>query len=271
MTDILELPPPPADVRITYGDAPSQFGELRLPAGPGPHPLAIGIHGGFWRARYGLSHYGHVAAALTAMGFASWSIEYRRIGEEGGGWPGTLLDVGAAADFARELAQRYPLDLARTITVGHSAGGHLALWLAGRARIDPASELWQADPLPIALAVPLAGVADLRASWGLALSDQVTGEFLGGSPDAVPERYAAASPRELLPLGVRQLVVHGHDDDSVPFAIGQSYALAAQAAGDMVELLELPDTDHFAVIDPRTPQWATIASAIRQTMDTLIS
>src|SRR5215468_2517834 len=120
MSDILERPAPPADRRIAYGAAQSQFGELRLPSGEGPHPLAIALHGGFWRARYDLAYFGHVCAALTARGIATWSVEYRRIGEAGGGWPGTFLDVARAADCVRELSPTFNLDLGRVFSIGHS-------------------------------------------------------------------------------------------------------------------------------------------------------
>ena len=130
--DILTMPAPEADERISYGSDSLQFGELRRPAGDGPHPVAVVIHGGFWRAAYSLDHIGHLATALTEAGVATWSLEYRRIGDPGGGWPGTFEDIGAGADFVRQLAESASLDLARIVTVGHSAGGHLALWLAGR-------------------------------------------------------------------------------------------------------------------------------------------
>ena len=128
--DILQLPAPDADERIPYSDPPLRFGELRLPAGAGPHPLAVVIHGGFWRAAYNLDHIGHLCAALGEVGVATWSLEYRRIGDDGGGWPGTFADVAAGADFVRELSLSQSIDPERVVSVGHSAGGHLALWLA---------------------------------------------------------------------------------------------------------------------------------------------
>ena len=155
--DIEALTPPAADVRrIAYGADRWQFGDLRLPAGPGPHPVVITIHGGFWRARYGLDYLRYVAAALSAAGLATWNIEYRRIGNAGGGWPGTFLDVAAAADHVRALATTYPLELGRVVALGHSAGGHLAYWLAGRHHITPGSPLYANEPLPLAGAVALA-------------------------------------------------------------------------------------------------------------------
>ncbi len=225
--DILDLSAPPADARHAYGPAPPQFGDLRLPPGPGPHPVAVVIHGGFWRAAYDLTHIGHLAAALTRAGVATWSLEYRRLGDPGGGWPGTLRDVGAGVDYLRTLAATVPLDLGCVVTVGHSAGGQLAAWAAGRARLPAGSRVATPDPLPLRGVVALAGVLDLPRAWALGLSKGVVADFLGGTPATVPDRYAQASPQALLPLGVPQRLLHGTADDTVPFAISAAY----QAAG----------------------------------------
>ena len=220
--NILELPAPPADKRLPYRSDPLQFGDLRLPPGPGPHPVVIVIHGGFWRAAYDLEHIGHLCAALTRAGVATWSLEYRRLGNPGGGWPGTLLDVGNGADYLRTLAPTYRLDLTKVVAIGHSAGGHLALWLAARRRLPPGSALYTADPPPLRGVVSLAGVADLRRAWELRLSSNVAATFLGGAPDEVPDRYKLASPIELLPLGVPQRLIHGAKDAIVPLEISQN-------------------------------------------------
>ena len=264
--DILELPPPAADARISYGPEALQFGDLRLPSGPGPHPVVIVVHGGFWRAFYNLEYFGHVCAALTARGLATWNIEYRRIGNPGGAWSGTFLDVAAAADHLRVLAQDYPLDLDRVIALGHSAGGHLALWLAGRSRLPGESPLIQSIPLPLRAAISLCGVADLHRAWELRLGDGVVRDLLGGTPEEYPERYAAASPAALLPLGVRQLLIHGEQDQAVPFHTIVEYVAAAGARGDDVTLLALPDTGHFEVVDPRSAQWPQVDAAIHAEM-----
>jgi acetyl esterase/lipase len=260
--DILTLPPPPADSRISYGHDPSQFGDLRLPAGPGPFPLAIAIHGGYWRARYDLEYLGHACAALTAAGVATWSVEYRRVGMLGGGWPGTLLDVARAADSVTQLERDYPLDLSRVVAVGHSAGGHLACWLAARPHIPNSSPLFSPDPLPLSGVVALAGVLDLRRAWELRLSNNATGALLCGSPHEWPERYAAASPIELLPLHMPQTLVHGTADTNVPFELSERYAAATSASGGDARLIALPGTDHFDIVDPRAPQWRSVLDAV---------
>jgi acetyl esterase/lipase len=264
--DILELPPPPPDERLPYGDDPLQFGDLRLPDGPGPHPLAIVVHGGFWRAEYALDYFGHVCAALAAEGIATWNIEYRRIGNPGGAWPGTFLDVAAAADHVRALADDYQLDLDRIIAVGHSAGGHLALWLAGRNRIPEGDVLSTYNPLHLRAAISLGGVADLRQAWELGLGEGVARELLGGTPEEYPERYAATSPADLLPLGVPQILIHGELDAPVPYSTCQDYAARATASGDDVTFIGLPDTGHFEIVDPRSAQWQQVSAAINKAL-----
>ena len=189
--------------RIAYGNDPFQFGDLRVPGESGPHPIAIVIHGGFWRAKYDLEYIGPVCDALTAAGIATWNLEYRRLGNPGGGWPGTLDDVAAGADHLGSIGAQFNLDLNRVISVGHSAGGHLALWVAFRKKL-------------LTGAISLAGVVDLRRAWELHLSNNVVADFLGGSPDQVPDRYDFASPFEHLPLGIPQKLFHGTADESVP-------------------------------------------------------
>jgi acetyl esterase/lipase len=260
--DILDLPAPPADARLAYGADTLLFGDLRLPSGAGPHPVAVVIHGGFWRARYDLTHIGHLCAALTTAGVATWNLEYRRIGDRAGGWPNTFLDVAAGTDYLRTLANRYPINLTRVVAIGHSAGGHLAAWLGGRNRVAAESPMYAADPLPLRGVVPLAGVLDLRRAWELRLSSGVVRDLLGGTPERYPERYAAASPAELLPLGVRQTVIHGTADDTVPYAISRAYVEAAQAAGDPAELVTLPNAGHFELIDPRAEEWPRVRDAV---------
>ena len=262
--DIFSDPPPPADVRIFYGPDPLQFGDLSLPDGPGPHPVVAVVHGGFWRAQYDLDHIGHACAALTARGVATWSIEYRRLGNAGGGWPGTFLDVAAAIDHLREIGPTYNLDLSRVVTFGHSAGGHLALWLAARRSIPAGDPLYTPSPLPLTAAISLAGVSDLRLGSEMRLSNGVVEELIGGSPREVPARYATTSPSEMLPLGVPQMLIHGTEDGNVPFDISRAYHDAAIARGDDVKLVELPGAGHFEVIDPSSKEWERVVEVVLQ-------
>jgi len=244
-------------LRLPYGTAISQFGELFLPAGPGPHPVALLVHGGYWRAHYGLELMQDLGQDLARRGIAAWNIEYRRVGNPGGGWPGTFLDVARAADALRDLAPLYHLDLQRVVSVGHSAGGHLALWLAARTRIPAGSAIsQQEEALTLAGAISLAGVVDLTLAYHLHLSNDAVVELLGATPTTQPVRYAEASPAALLPLGLPQILIHGTRDEHVPVQVSREYARVARAAGDPVLFLEPADIDHFAVIHPGTAIWA---------------
>jgi len=247
---ILEIPPAPPGVHIAYGNDEFQFGELYLPESKGLHPVAIVIHGGYWRARYDLRHIGHFCVALAKAGVAAWSLEYRRLGNAGGGFPGTLDDVRAGAAHLKKIATERSLDLKRGVATGHSAGGQLVLWLAKQGVI------------PLRGVVPLAPVADLRSAWTLKLSSNVVADFLGGSPAAMPERYRAASPIEMVPLRVRQRVIHGDRDDVVPLAMSRGYVEAARKAGDDCTLTEPAGAGHFELIDPRTAAWGQVRDAI---------
>ena len=253
--DILQLPLPPQGERIAYGSDPLQFGELRVPEGPGPHPVAIVIHGGFWRAAYNLDHISHLCVALNKAGIATWSLEYRRIGNPGGGWRGTFDDVAAGSDYLKTIAAKYKLDLSHVAVIGHSAGGQLALWLAGRKGFS--------DPIALKGVVSLAGVADLRQGYELKLSNTIVGEFMGGSPETVPDRYQYGSPAELLPLRVPQRLIHGTLDTNVPFAISKDYVAKAKAKGDDAQLITLEGARHFELIDPRTKEFEVVLKTLR--------
>jgi acetyl esterase/lipase len=261
-SSILFRSPPPADARIVYGDDPFNFGDLRLPNRAGPHPIVVVIHGGFWRSMYGLDHIGHLCAALTANGIATWSIEYRRLGNPGGGYPGTFLDLAAAINHLRKISSQYHLDLNRVVVMGHSAGGHSALWYAALNRVPHDSPIYTANPLTLSAVISLAGVSDLRFASELRLSSSVTNELIGGNPREYPERYAAASPIELLPLGVRQFLLHGTVDENVPFEMSQRYHDAARAQGDEVTLIPFPQTGHFELIDPESHVWNRLLETV---------
>jgi acetyl esterase/lipase len=255
-------------LQTAYGAEPLQFGELYLPEGSGPHPVVILIHGGFWRAAYRLTLMRALAGDLVQKGIAAWNIEYRCVGDTGGGWPGTLQDVARATDYLETLASTYALDLTRVVAVGHSAGGQLALWLAARSRLPKNSQLTMNDtPLPLAGVVSLAGACDLKHVWHLNLGQGAVAELLGGSPCKVPERYSTASPTALLPLGIPQVLIHGKRDDLVPLIVSQEYAQKAALAGDRVRLIELPGVDHFVLIDPTSAAWGITIAEIQELYD----
>ena len=241
-----------------YGSHRDQFGELTVPAtgSRAPHPVAVLIHGGFWRARYKLRLEDDLVPDLAGRGFAVLNLEYRRLGwRSGGGWPATLEDVGAGIDRLGRLEE--PLDLARVFAIGHSAGGHLALWAASRPGLPAAAP--GAEPrVRLAGAVAQAGVADLREAVRLGLSNGVARRFLGGSPGKVPERYDLASPIERLPLGVPQLLVHGEADDVVPISIARRHHERALEGTDDCELAALEGVGHMEHVDPSTEAWACV-------------
>jgi acetyl esterase/lipase len=268
-TQLAALPAPPPDHRIPYGDDPLQFGNLRLPKGPGPHPVVLFIHGGCWLSQYDITHAAPFEQALADSGFAVWSIEYRRVGNDGGGWPGTFTDIARAADFLRELAPRYALDLNRVIASGHSAGGEFALWLAARRKIPPASPLFVADPLVVHGVLGLAPAPDLEGLHTSGVCGNVINRLMGGSPAEYPDRYAAASPMKLVPIPVPQVLVIGaHDRTWAP--IGRLYLTRARAVGDSATLaVDAPDSGHFDMLAPTTTTWPLIIGALKQLRERL--
>ncbi|MCC2976739.1 alpha/beta fold hydrolase [Sphingomonas sp. PL-96] len=244
---------------IAYGPDPLQVADLRLPQGRGPHPVAIVIHGGCWLAsiddRRGTAGF---AEALGRRGFATWNIEYRRLGNTGGGWPGTFTDVAAATDKLVEVAPRYNLDLKRVTVVGHSAGAHLALWVASRPRLPSP---WSQTSLRPQSVVAIDGPAALAPFIGVdaqaCRGQSVVVPLIGGTPAQKPVEYRLASPADHLPLGVHQLVIEGVFADLL-----RPYVAAARSSGDTVDVLAPPAANHFDIVTPGTPSGEAVADFI---------
>jgi acetyl esterase/lipase len=248
--DILTLAPPPADARIAYGADPNQFGEIRLPKNTGVFPLVMNIHGGFWRAKYDLKYAGHLCVALAAKGLATWNVEYRRVGNSGGGWPGTFEDIRNAYRFVPQLAKRYKLDPAKVLVVGHSAGGELALCLA-------------AHEASLKRVISLAGVVDLQQAWDLHLSNDAVADFLGGKPSEIREHYHEADPMQLtIQHATTQWLIHGAEDNVVPSYLSRNYTEQKKKRGEDVHYLEISTAGHFDLIDPRSKAWPRVENSV---------
>jgi acetyl esterase/lipase len=239
-----------ADLRIQYGAGKFQFGDLWMPVRVRGKlaPVVVFLHGGWWQSAYDLAYAGELCEALKAEGIAVWSVEYRRVGETGGGWPATFQDVAAGFDYVATLAKKYPLDLTRVGVVGHSAGGHLAFWLAGRHHLPEGSELYglRVPAVQLKGVVALAGAVDLRLTIDLAghfTFAHDRGEvvsLMGGTPGQVPERYRAGNPGDLLPLNVPQVLVQGTEDGQIPPGLPVRWAENARRQGDVVTVTIVP-------------------------------
>jgi acetyl esterase/lipase len=244
--DILSRAIPTADHRIAYGADPSQFGDLWIPQAHAPRtfPLVVFFHGGWWKSEYDLGYAGHLCAALRKEGIASWSVEYRRVGSTGGGWPHTFQDAAAGYDFAATLAKSYPLDLSHVITMGHSAGGHLAFWVAGRHHIDAQSEIYLPRPkVPLHGTIALAGAVDLRLAidlsgyFAFAHDKREVAALMGGRPQDLADHYRAGNPGDLLPFHVPQLLIQGTEDDQIPPDLPRRWVELSRRMGDSAEVI----------------------------------
>jgi acetyl esterase/lipase len=255
-TDVLTRSSRPPDGVLTYGELPDQIADLWLPAPTVAEPvLVVFLHGGFWRSAFDRRHVGTLAEALAADGFAVCAPEYRRVGQPGGGWPGTFEDVELAVTALPSAVGRATsglVDGARMILAGHSAGGHLALWMAGRGTGPPVSTV-----------ISLAGVCDLAEGYRQGLGRSAVRELMGGGPEDQPERYRVADPMTLLPTGAQIALVHGLVDDRVPWTQSRDYGERATAAGDQVRCVLLPDIGHFELIDPLSSAWPAVLGEFR--------
>jgi acetyl esterase/lipase len=253
--------------RIPYGPHHGQAGDLWRPAdAAGDLPLVVLIHGGFWRAQFTKALMGRLARAVVERGWAAWNIEYRRLGAlgGGGGWPQTFQDVADAVD---QVAHFSGIDQDRVATCGHSAGGTLALWAAGRHRLG-ADAPGASVKVNVRGAVSLAGVVDLAVAAGSAVGGDVVAKLLGGANAEVrQQRMAMASPAALLPLGVPQILIHGLDDTTVPPSMSERYVGQAVAAGDDARYIPLPGVGHREVIDPRNLAWEAASTHLAALFD----
>ncbi len=251
------------DARIVYGERnPLQFADLRLPSTPPPpggYPVIVFVHGGAWLAEWSKDHCEPFAEALTEQGFATWDLEFRRIGHRNGGYPGTFEDVADATDYLRTVAEDYPLNLDQVIAAGHSSGGHLALWLGGRKNLPESSPLYREDPLPLAGIISLAGVNDLEVS--LELGNRTDVLTLSGieSAEGGESRFAETNPSRLRPFGIPQVLMIGDGDSQWRLDMTKRDADHAIAAGDGTRHVIIPGANHMDVIDPGSGLAAGVA------------
>lgn len=270
---------PTPSTRIEYGPGLNRFGELRVPFGPGPHPVAIVIHGGCWLSIADLSYMRPLATELGRLEWATWTLEFNRIDQGEGSWPGILDDVAAGADHLREIADEHGLDLGRVVAVGHSSGGHLALWLAARGSANEGAAHGRSeDAGPLAIhgvvgLAPVTGLEDFQARsdrCGSGIVDRLIGSSPGASRRGSPgdsvlyqNRLSATDPERMLPLGVDQLLVFGGEDRIVPPAHGGAWRRRGEAAGDTVAVEVIPGAGHFELVAPWTEHWTDVEVAIR--------
>jgi len=259
------------DAVIRYGPAPAQVADLFLPKGPGPHPVVVLLHGGCFLKQFeGLAQMSGVAADLARRGYAVWNLDYRKLGEDKAGYPGTFQDVATGIDRLKAEAATYDLDLTRVVAVGHSAGGHLALWAAARGRLPRQSVLWVAQPLPIRAVVSLAGIGDLKGQgqvFGIPCGADTLDRLIDSEHRAAP--YADTSPAEMLPGAAKVVMVHGVYDRVMPPYTGLDYAKAVRRAGGQAEVVTIPEAGHFDLAIPTTAAWKVIAGIIEREMAAL--
>jgi acetyl esterase/lipase len=261
--DLLERPRAEPSATIRFGADSMQIVDLWLPDGAGPHPTVLMVHGGCWQTEIADRRFMNwISEDLRGRGIAVWNIDYRGVDRSGGGYPGTFLDAAAAADALREHAPRYGLDISRLVAVGHSAGGHLALWLAARPRLPAASPLRTPNPIPIRTVVSLGGLPDLEEAArppGSGCGTEVIARLTGG-------RFEDSSVPRLAPLGVTQILINGLQDRIIPTAYAEGYAAPMRAAGDDVRVRMIDRTGHVELIAPGTAAWAAAVEEIERAL-----
>jgi acetyl esterase/lipase len=269
LADYMALSGPAPTARVAYGPAPSQYAELFVPQGAGPFPVAVLVHGGCWTKEFGgIDQLRNMAGALVGRGIAVWNVEYRRVDEPGGGYPGMYQDMHAALDTLAAQAPSRHLDLERVVAVGHSAGGQLVQWIAGRARIPAGSPLHRTQMLPVRAVVSLGGLADLRRERELIKSScgRDTPELAGLPSAARPDVYVDTNAAELMPNGSHTILVTGELDTISPPRVAHDYAARARAAGDSAEVVILPGASHYDEVAASSPSWPLVAAAIERAL-----
>lgn len=270
--DVLARPAPKADLRVAYGPAPEHFADLWLPAGRGPHPVVVLVHGGCWLAQYpGVELTRHLSDALRKQGYAVWDVEYRRLGHEGAGYPGTFDDVARGTDHLRAIAARHSLDLTRVVASGHSAGGHLALWLAGRGNLPASSPLQRRDPLKIHAVVGVAAITDLEvfATAGAhACGADTVQRLVDLQKRGRPAAFTDTSPAWFA-VPVRQWLVQGAEDGVVAQRLAHEYAAPKRARGETIDIIDIEGAGHFELIAPWTSAWVPLAAAFKAAFEAL--
>lgn len=237
-----------------YGKDPAQYGELWLPGGE-PAGTVVIVHGGFWRASYDLALGRPLAGDLAGRGYAVWNLEYRR-SDAGGGWPATFEDIAAGIDLLAQL----PVDASRVVAIGHSAGGHLAVWAAGRASL-PIGAPGAAPRVALTAVVSQAGVLALADCAREDVGGTAALDLMGGGPEDLQAAYRLADPMAAVPIPAAVLCLHSRNDDNVPFRYSVRYVEAAVRAGGRAFLQETGG-DHFTLIDPASPDWISVTSAL---------
>ncbi|WP_288378958.1 alpha/beta hydrolase [uncultured Massilia sp.] len=265
LDEYLALSGPAPTAHLAYGPAPSQYAELFLPAGTGPFPVAVLVHGGCWTSKFGgITQLRNMAGALAARGIAVWNVEYRRSDEPGGGYPGTYQDMHAALELLAGQAPARKLDLKRMVAVGHSAGGQLVQWMAGRARIPAGSPLYRANPLPMPNVVSLGGLADLRNEAALIKEScgRDTVELAGTPSRERPDVFVDTNAAELAPNGSRTWLVTGEFDTISPPRVAHDYAARVRKLGDAAEVVILPGASHYDEVAASSPAWPRVLEVI---------
>ncbi len=269
LDDYLALTGPAPTAHLPYGPAPSQYAELFLPQGAGPFPVAVLVHGGCWTSQFGgITQLRNMAGALAARGIAVWNVEYRRSDEAGGGYPGTYQDMHAALELLASQAPARKLDLQRMVAVGHSAGGQLVQWMAGRARIPANSPLYRANPLPVPNVVSLGGLADLRNEAALIKSScgRDTVELAGTPSRERPDVFVDTNAAELAPNGSRTWLVTGELDTISPPRVAHDYAARVRKLGDAAEVVILPGASHYDEVAASSPAWPQVLGVIERAL-----